>query len=438
MAGLKRAASHPGGGLSPVPLSTSGPSGWLAFGLIAAVLVALVGLSLVEKAGGGKPGTPAAVAGPLRSPRTLATSTASAAPEPETTPSVTAAPDLPMDTPPPPVDVAVGAAPACSAGSTPDQPGPIDQARPPLTFFTPMAFDRRVGKIVAVAGGDLTGTQTWTFDVCTNTWTQMHPEREPGGWDGLVYDVDSDLTIEVDSVTRRVWAYDLAADTWTLKDSVPRTWQGRPRLAYDPVSGLVGALGGSELWTYDVEPDWWAAVRVVNPLGGGSSSDRRVFAYDASVDRFVAFTDATETSQKAIWLFDRHTGRWARSAASVPEIGFGYGPSPGVIAYDEATERTVVYSGRRMVAYHAATDSWETLWSDGDPVQPAGVPIGSTVRVYHTMVYDPINQRLVVYGGEHPTSDPTVWVGSDDVLAFDPATGQWMTLLGASTVQPIK
>jgi hypothetical protein len=305
-----------------------------------------------------------------------------------------------------------------------------------------MAFDRRVGRIVAVAGGDLTGIQTWTFDVCTNTWAQMHPEREPGGWDSLVYDVDSDLTIEVDSVTRRVWAYDLAADTWTLKDSVPRTWAGRPRLAYDPVSGLVVALGGSELRTYDVETDTWVTVRPVSQLPGGSSSDRLVLAYDASVDRFVAFADtisgATEQPSGGAWLFDRHTGGWARSLAKVPEIGFGYGPSSGVIAYDEATERTVVYCGRRMVAYHAARDGWEIFWSDGDPVQPEGIATGSTIRFYHTMVYDPINQRLVVYGGEHPTADPTVWVGSDDVLAFDPATRQWSVLLEASTVQPIQ
>ncbi|HEX7950296.1 MAG TPA: kelch repeat-containing protein [Candidatus Limnocylindrales bacterium] len=292
-----------------------------------------------------------------------------------------------------------------------------------------MAFDRSAARIVAITGGDPTANQTWTFDVCTNTWTQMHPEREPGGWDSLVYDVDSDLTVEVDSMTRRVWAYDLEADIWTLKGPLPRTWQGRPRVIYDPVSGLIVALGSSELWTYEVETDTWAPVRVVNPFPGGSFSDRRVLAYDASVDRFVAIADDPGETR----LFDRYTGRWARSATAMPGIGFGYGPTGGDIAYDEGGERTVVFDGGWMVAYRAATDSWETLVSRDDSELTL-----STSRWYHTMVYDPVNQRLVVYGGEHPTSDPTVWVGSDDVLAFDPATREWSLLLKAATVQRVQ
>lgn len=300
-----------------------------------------------------------------------------------------------------------------------------------------MAFDRRAGRIVALAGGE-----TWAFDVCTNTWTQMHPERRWDAWVQLVYDVDSDLTIRIDSLTSWVWAYDLGADIWTLEGPAPPGLSGPRRPIYDPVSGLVVVQAQSELWTYDVGRNAWTPVRVANPLAAGPPADRRVLAYDASVDRLVAFADlipsATNQLSGRTWLFDRHTGMWGRSAAPVPEIGFGYGPTGGEIVYDEATERTVIYCGRQMVAYHAATDSWETLWPGDDPVQPEGIPTGSLIRFYHTVVYDPINQRLVVYGGQHPTSDSTVWVGSDDVLAFDPATRQWSVLLEAGTMQPIQ
>ena len=198
------------------------------------------------------------------------------------------------------------------------------------------------------------------------------------------------------------------------------------------VSASAYESGPSQMWTYDVETDTWAAIRVANPLAAGPSSDRRVLAYDASVDRLIAFADQI---RRGPWLFDRRTGRWATSAAAAPEIGFGWWPTGGEIAYDEATERIVVFSGGRMVAYDAAADSWEVLWSGDDPAHPEGL---RTVRFYHTMVYDPVNQRLVVYGGEHPTSDPMVWVQSDDVIAFDPATRQWSVPLEASTVQPVK
>ena len=65
----------------------------------------------------------------------------------------------------------------CPPGSTPDEPGPVDQARPAGLTWT-MAFDRRAGRLVALAGVD-SALETWTFDVCTNTWTRMHPNREP-------------------------------------------------------------------------------------------------------------------------------------------------------------------------------------------------------------------------------------------------------------------
>ena len=107
----------------------------------------------------------------------------------------------------------VGQVFVCPPGSTPDQPEPVDQARPPDGFVW-AAFDRRAGRGVAITdAGD--GVETWTFDVCSNTWTRMHPNREPPSAGPLVYDVDSDVTIEVEYAgPASVWAYDLQANTW--------------------------------------------------------------------------------------------------------------------------------------------------------------------------------------------------------------------------------
>ncbi len=127
--------------------------------------------------------------------------------------------------------------PACPAGTNPDEPGPVNQARPSPYFATAMAFDRRAGRLVVVTGS-YGLVETWAFDVCTNTWTRMDPNREPPSFGRLVYDVDSDATIAVDGSTGHLWAYDLQANTWTEKAVVPaEVTLG----AYDPVSGLVVA-----------------------------------------------------------------------------------------------------------------------------------------------------------------------------------------------------
>ncbi len=76
-----------------------------------------------------------------------------------------------------------------------------------------MAFDRRAGRLVALAGDD-DPVETWTFDVCTKPGPGCIPTgSRRQGTDQLVYDVDSDLTIASDGT--RTWVYDLKANTWT-------------------------------------------------------------------------------------------------------------------------------------------------------------------------------------------------------------------------------
>ena len=52
------------------------------------------------------------------------------------------------------------------------------------------------------------------------------------------------------------------------------------------------------------------------------------------------------------------------------------------------------------------------------------------------MAYDPVNERLMVLGGRYwMSASDSDEVRSDDVLAYDPATGEWTVLLEAATVE---
>jgi hypothetical protein len=306
----------------------------------------------------------------------------------------------------------------CPPGSTPDTPGPVDQARPaePRT----VAFDRRAGRLVALARSDWNEyiVETWTFDVCTNTWTLMHPNQEPPGpWPPgvpvgqLVYDVDSDVTILVAS--GKVWVYALQANTWTEQGVAPT---GATLCAFDPLSGrVVGASDAdpTELWNYDVETDTWTPIRQTNRLG---SLGYGAYAYDASADRIIGFTRGVPDET---WLLDIRTGTWS-SGAEPPDLRWGlwtwYLP---VIAYDEATERTVFGSGARLAAYDATADRWEILIEADSPGD--SLPLLSA--------YDPVNGRLVGLGGGGT-------VGQGAVVAFDLETRQWTVLLDWSEEQP--
>jgi hypothetical protein len=397
------------------------------------VLVALIGISLVGRSGAG-PGSQAAATGPTA----VATATAAAGDSPAATPvptsTPTAPPTPPPGIPPPRVAVALGPVPTCPPGSTPDEPGPVDQARPTgLTIVLPsLTVDRRAGKLVALTGFDI--VETWTFDLCRNTWTRMHPNREPPQGTGqLVYDVDSDVAIANDGT--RLWAYDLGANTWTEKGPIPPFVHFEYLLFYDPISGHVVAWGkdggddslGLELWSYEVETDTWTPIPQGEPPVVGPHYE--FFAYDASVDRLVAYANAWKPwdgdwhFEARTWLFDLRTGTWSGTGAVTPP-GFTqrcWGCVPA-IAYDDAAQRTVLLGQGHAAAYDATADRWEILY-EGSTAEDCGTR--PECRQGAQMVYDPVNERLVVYSDS-----------DGDWLAFDTRTREWTVLLEASPAQP--
>jgi hypothetical protein len=300
----------------------------------------------------------------------------------------------------------IGQLAECPPGSTPDEPGPVGQARP--ASLPAAAFDRRAGMLVSVRRSPGVDTETWTFDVCANTWTQMHPDRKPPTWGRLVYDADSDATLMV-TEPGNVWAYDLQADSWTEKGDAPN---GATLLFHDPVSGLVVAEAGDprELWNYDVGTDTWTWIRLANGPMSGSPAFGASLAYDAFVDRIVAYT---ERGRPETWLLDIRARTWTKSAAETPVVG-GWWVAPDLV-YDEAAKRTVVFNRSPTAAYDASADRWEI--SD----------FGSPWLLTGSMVYDPVNERFIGFGA---SSAPV------DMVAGDLLTGEWIVLLEPSGGQP--
>ena len=324
----------------------------------------------------------------------------------------------------------VGNAFVCPPGSNPDEPGPAGQARPRWDAHTALAFDRRAGRLMVLVDVD-DNVETWTFDVCANTWTQMHPSREPFGWLQLVYDVRAGLTIGVadcrDCVREprgTVWAYDLEANAWSETGAAPTGVTG---LSYEPIAGLVVALGDEggpnddrkALWSYDVETGTWTPIRQANAMSSG------LFAYDTSVYRIITYGPAAdpESVDREIRLFDIRTGRWSRSGAVTPGVwGSGMWGAPPAIAFDEAAERTVVFGGS-LAAYDAAAERWEILIDAADRDPSDWLP--------SALVYDSVNRRLVGLGRG-------VIVDRGGLVAFDLTTREWTVLLGASEGKPVR
>ena len=312
---------------------------------------------------------------------------------------------------------------ACPPGSTPHQPGPADQPRPldgelkATAELKAAAFDGHAGRIVYLVGA-VGGVETWLFDVCTNTWSLA---QRGGVFDDMplsaIYDPGARLTLAVNY--SGTWAYDSSANTWTRRDAVVP--EGLlPRLAYDAAAGrvIVGSMEAPyPVWSYDTKADAWQEVGPVTPSLPGESGTNRMLTYEGTVDRLLAYDGGS------VELLDEESGTWVSTEAKSPVVIYGGWLSwGGEITYDEAVGRTVLVGFDAVIAYDAAADEWETLALSSD--SPA-------TGQHHQVVYDPINERIVVMGGLYYASQisENSLVQRDDVWAFDARTREWIELV---------
>ena len=316
------------------------------------------------------------------------------------------------------------APPSCPPGTAPDTAAPIGQTHPMIRPATNQAaaFDERTGTIVYVDGEGA----TWTFDVCTNTWSQALDETVGLGENGagdLVYDVDSDRTVGV-GTGPIVNVYDASAGTWS-RDY--RSTGMTPRGAvYDPVSGLVvvayldgrfteGAPDEIDLRGFDVETGEWTNMGTVDNVWGdgwmfligyASETDELVFhggyapvpgnpldtSYDASAPKTVVHGLRTGTTEVI---------------PGGPNIFSPWGAFyPYATGVDGAALVTETADGQQLCQFDAEARSWDACTAGPDGLSFPDYP----------MVFDPINDRLVAIAA------------SGHVWAVDLDTGDWTEL----------
>ena len=307
----------------------------------------------------------------------------------------------------------------CTPGATPDLPGPIGQVRPGEGPWSnqPAVFDTRAGRIVFV---DETA-ETWTFDVCTNTWQRMEPEDDPYSAPELgvlVYDVDSDRTIAFSPAG--VSVYNANMNSWTHRAgpqdlSFGSFWLGS---VYDPASGLVLALADDGvLAAYDVDTDTWTEIGPIIEPGEITSEGQTqtvvpgfLVGHIAETDRlaFLGFDGAPFQDEGG--LLNPRTGDTVPLSQPVGGVQGGFGS----FYYATGGETAYVY-GRGV----CRLDPVHLNWDCNDASRQTE---GSSA-----MVYDPVNDRIVVINNSCCT-----WPGTtvtDGVHAIDFNTGDRIELL---------
>ena len=296
----------------------------------------------------------------------------------------------------------------------------------------------------------LPGDRTvWALSLSGNpAWSSLTTSGAPHERMGhvAVYDPIDDRVILSGGVSRADYLDYLRTDTWSLSLASSPTWtrmvpvgdtplpRSNHMLVYDPVRDRMIMFGGiigfpmsylTDTWSLSLtDPPQWSLVPVSSPFAGGGR-EWGVAIYDPIRDRILAFggyrypADYNDT-----WSLDLSgTGEraWAQLAPG------GTPPSPRefcAAVYDPVRDRMLVFGGFDGVAQN---DVWALQLSGaGGPawvqLLPAGAPPPG--RQEHVAIYDPVRDRMIVFGGRGDVSHTDTWSLS---LAGDPTWTQLST-----------
>ena len=138
-------------------------------------------------------------------------------------------------------------------------------------------------------------------------------------------------------------------------------------------------------------------------------------AYDAVSNRMVVFGGLGNSGYRNdVWVLDNANRAGGGPSAWSPTTPMGTPPGPRSVfyhyqLYDPATRRQLFFGGDDDTGAPALTDYWVLTEADGipTPTPTAWIQLGPTggpppPRRLHSTVYDPLSNRLIVFGGCTP------------------------------------
>ncbi len=344
---------------------------------------------------------------------------------------------------------------AGNGGSAPA--GPVSQATanlvwqaaagggPTARFEHSAVYDAANRRMVVYGGDDLIPdipadttyqNDVWALDFSTlvPTWSALAPGGAAAPYlasHSAVYDAANFRMIVFGGTTstsmgstieNAVWELMLPDDgitapAWTLLAPTPDPVDGTPAprfnhsAVYDSANLRMIVFGGID-GTNSFADAWALSL----PVGGGSPAWTRLAdgpqdlhghsaVYDATGLRMIVFGGnslTTSTDSNAVHVLDLPAGALAPSwstpvpaSASPPDPRFEH-----AAVYDPANERMVVFGGQ---AFFAPVDETWLLPLQGALAFTAAAPGGTptpVARISHTAVYDPNFERMVVFSGD--------------------------------------
>src|SRR5215470_2329096 len=209
-------------------------------------------------------------------------------------------------------------------------------------------------------------------------------------------------------------SYSAATKTWSSANGAEPPSRLSPALAYSARGAAMVMFGGQGLndtWALDVKTGSWRQMlpgqTAASPPGLAGLTNAMV--YDGDDDVFVLFggclcTGDTGLSSGDTWAYRFSTNSWTKMTPALsPPPRQGHN-----LVYDSGNKRVVLFGGfdsttgtyfNDLWIYSFTSNTWTMLFPS---VSPPARRVGA-------MVYDPVQQRSVLYGGQGPDVLGDVW-----------------------------
>ena len=286
---------------------------------------------------------------------------------------------------------------------------------PSARYGHDMAYSGEENQILLFGGYDgAYDSETWLYDVRTNTWSQVLPSPAPSGryFHKMTYDSGNNKVVLFGGYYRRsdTWVYDVDANSWNLRSPDPHPPDlYQHALTYDSINAKVVLFGGrtrvggwhptNETWLYDVSENTWTKREPAT-----SPPPRRLhdLAYDPVNNKVVLFGGYNESSYlNDTWVYDVDKNEWTEiNTTSDPPLK-GYHS----MVWDRDINRVVLYGGypydSKVWLFNTFTNTWTSISYGENP----------PVRYSSAMAHDIVSRKSVVFGG--------IWNYMDDTWVYD-------------------
>ena len=303
----------------------------------------------------------------------------------------------------------------------------FESGGPPARTDAGMTYDSDRHVIVLNGGTSTTGkNDTWEFD--DTGWHEIHPAHNPGVAAGhrLAYDPSRRRVVYFyGTFASPTWEYD--GSDWTAVNTAHRpAAETSVAMEFFPPLGRIVLFGGfgssqpvNETWSYD-GADWSRIETSASPPSLAWAG----MVYDAS-RHVLVLHGCTSTDLYGIretWEFDGTT--W-HQVVTVHKPPFG---DTRALAFDQRRGVTMLATGGTYQNWHNQTWIYDGLdWTQLPELQTGQKP---SARYEARMVYDPVGDRMVLYGGFNNVHQGDTWIASliEEVAPTPTPTGSYTPL----------